>query len=105
MEFVTVAQAGDIPEGQTRVVRVGQDEIGIVKVKGTFYAFANICTHDEGPIAEGELEECAIICPRHGARFDLATGAVLSLPAVSPLPVYEVKVEGNDIKVSRTPRC
>ncbi len=103
-EFIRVAQTGDIPPGQVKVVTVNRQEIGIANVDGVFYAFANVCTHDDGPVAEGELEGCILTCPRHGARFDLSTGAVLSLPAVRPIPVYEVRLEGNDLKVSCTPR-
>jgi len=103
-EFVTVAQVGDIPPGQVKVVVVDEQEVGIANVGGKYYAFADVCTHDDGPVAEGELDECVITCPRHGARFDIASGAALSLPAVVPIPVYDLVVEGNHIKVRRTPR-
>jgi 3-phenylpropionate/trans-cinnamate dioxygenase ferredoxin subunit len=103
-EFVIVAHVADILPGQVKVVTVDGQEIGVANVDGAFYAFADVCTHDDGPLVEGDLDGCIITCPRHGARFDVSTGAALSLPAVAPIPVYSLKVEGPDIKISRTPR-
>ncbi len=103
-DFVTVAHVNDIPPGQVKVVALDGHEIGIANVDGNLYAFANVCTHDDGPVAEGELDGCVIVCPRHGARFDISTGEALALPAVVPLPVYDLKIEGTEIQVRRTPR-
>jgi 3-phenylpropionate/trans-cinnamate dioxygenase ferredoxin subunit len=103
-EFVLVAQTSEIAPGQVKVVAVEGQAICLANASGRFYAFADVCTHDDGPLAEGELDDCAITCPRHGARFDISTGAVLSFPAVVPIPVYDLKVEGTAILVSRTPR-
>ena len=87
-EFVTVAKVGEIVPGTVKVVRVDGVPIGVANVDGEFYAFADVCTHDGGPVAEGELDDYQIECPRHGARFDIRTGAVKLLPAVVPIPVY-----------------
>ncbi len=102
-EFIAVAKASEIEEGKVKVVRVGDAPVGVTLVEGEYLAFADVCTHDGGPVAEGELDDHTIECPRHGARFDIRTGAVLSLPAVVPIPVYAVKVDGETIKVSRKP--
>ncbi len=102
-EFVVVAQTSEIEEGKVKVVRVGDAPVGVTKIEGEFYAFADVCTHDDGPVAEGELDEYTIECPRHGAKFDIRTGRVLQLPAVVPIPVYAVKIEGEQIKVSKKP--
>ena len=102
-EFVTVAQTGEIESGTVRVVNVDGVAIGVANVDGEFFAFADVCTHDDGPVAEGDLEEYEIECPRHGARFDIRTGAVRQLPAVTPIPVYAVRIEDDEIKVSREP--
>ncbi len=102
-EFVAVAKIGEIEEGQVKVVRVGDGPIGLTKVEGEFFAFADVCTHDDGPVAEGELDEYIIECPRHGAKFDIRTGKVRQLPAVTPIPVYAVKVEGDTVLVSKKP--
>ncbi len=100
--YVTVAKTADIAPGTVRVFQVDRQDVAIANVNGEFYAFADVCTHDGGPVAEGELdvEECEIECPRHGARFDIVTGAVRSMPAVVPLPVYPLIVEGDKIKVN-----
>ena len=103
-EFVTVAKTTEIAPGTVKVTRVDESPIGIANVDGEFYAFADVCTHDDGPVAEGELDEYIIECPRHGARFDIRTGAVRQLPAVVPIPVYDLRVEGDEIKVSTSPR-
>jgi 3-phenylpropionate/trans-cinnamate dioxygenase ferredoxin subunit len=83
------------------VFDVDGQAVAVANVDGQFYAFADVCTHDNGPVAEGELDGCVIECPRHGARFDITTGAVLSMPAVVDLPVYDLTVEGDDIRLSR----
>jgi 3-phenylpropionate/trans-cinnamate dioxygenase ferredoxin subunit len=97
--FVTVARVGEIPEGGVKIVRVDDQSIAIFNVAGAYYAMDDICTHDGGPLAEGPIEDHVIECPRHGARFDIRTGAVLSLPAVVPVPTYAVRLEGDEIKV------
>ena len=68
----------------------------MVNLDGKFYAIEDVCTHDGGPLGEGEAGWLrSSICPRHGARFDVRTGAALKMPAVEPAPTYEVKVEGG----------
>jgi 3-phenylpropionate/trans-cinnamate dioxygenase ferredoxin subunit len=102
-EFVTVAKTSEIAPGTVKVVRVNDVPIGVANVDGEFYAFADVCTHDDGPVAEGELDGYQIECPRHGARFDIRTGAVKLLPAVVPIPVYPLQVVGDEIQVSSVP--
>jgi 3-phenylpropionate/trans-cinnamate dioxygenase ferredoxin subunit len=102
-EYITVAKTSEIEEGKVTVVRVGDAPVGITLIDGEYFAFADVCTHDDGPVAEGELDEYQIECPRHGARFDIRTGRALSLPAVVPIPVYAVEVDGDSIKVSKRP--
>src|SRR3972149_2108676 len=98
-EWVKIAKVGDIPPGTVKVVGSGRRHIALCHVDGGFYAIADVCTHDGGPLGEGELYGDEIECPRHGARFDVRTGAVLSLPAVKPVASYPVRVEGSDIYV------
>src|SRR5512141_3107517 len=102
-DFVAVATTNEIEEGKVTVVRVGDAPVGVTLIEGEYFAFADVCTHDDGPVAEGELDEYTIECPRHGAKFDIRTGRVLQLPAVVPIPVYEVEVDGDVIKVSKKP--
>ena len=97
--FVTVAKVGEIPEGGVKVVRVEDQPVALFHVDGAYYAMDDLCTHDGGPLAEGTLVGEEIECPRHGARFNVKTGAVLCMPATSPVPTYAVKVVGDEIKV------
>ena len=95
-----VAKLSEIPDGATKRVEV--DGIGVLLCNcgGTIYAIEDVCTHDGGPLDEGDLQDCRIMCPRHGALFDVRTGAALTLPAVIPLPTYAVRVEGDEVFVS-----
>jgi 3-phenylpropionate/trans-cinnamate dioxygenase ferredoxin subunit len=72
-------------------------EIAICNVGGDFYAIEDVCTHDGGPLDQGTLEGKCIVCPRHGAMFDVTTGAALTLPAVMPVATYEVRRDGDDL--------
>ena len=99
MAFEKAANVSDVPEGQAIVVEVDDEEVALCNVKGEIYAVANLCTHDGGPLGEGCLLGDEIECPRHGARFDVRTGAVKALPAILPIPTYEVKVEGDEVRV------
>ncbi len=105
-DFVRVARLQDIPPGGRLIVHLPDDDlpVAIFNVDGHFYCMADECTHDGGPVAEGDLDGYAIECPRHGARFDIRDGRVLAFPAISPVDTYEVKVEGDDILVRQTPR-
>jgi len=98
--FSRVADASDIPAGRVKTVVVGDRRIALCNVDGQFYAIDDLCTHDGGPLDQGELAGDVIECPRHGARFDVKTGKVLALPAVKPLTTYPLRVEGNEIWVA-----
>jgi 3-phenylpropionate/trans-cinnamate dioxygenase ferredoxin subunit len=97
-----VAKTADVAPGTTRKVVVDGAELLVCNVDGTFYAIEDVCTHDGGELDQGELEGCRIMCPRHGAYFDVTTGAALTLPAVLPVPTYPVRIEGDDIVIEMT---
>lgn len=97
--YVKVARADEITPGEKKTVEADGIEIVIVNLDGKFYAIEDVCTHDGGPLGEGELDGCQLICPRHGARFDVRTGEALTLPAFEPTPTYEVKIEDGDVLV------
>jgi len=103
-EFVKVATVEEIPPGQGRRVDVDGYRIAVFNVGGTFYAVDDTCTHEEASLAEGPVSGEIVACPKHGSRFHLPTGRVLSLPAVRPVNTYEVKVEGSDVLVLPQPR-
>ncbi|MFH2204728.1 MAG: non-heme iron oxygenase ferredoxin subunit [Elusimicrobiota bacterium] len=94
-----VAKAADIAPGKVKVVAVGELRIALCNVEGTFYAVEDVCTHDDGPLGEGALEGCRIKCPRHGALFDVKTGAAVSMPAIVPVRTFPVKVKAGEIYI------
>jgi 3-phenylpropionate/trans-cinnamate dioxygenase ferredoxin subunit len=97
--FVTVAKVGEIPVGGVKVVRMDDQPLALFHLADGYFAMEDLCTHDGGPLAEGVLDGEVIECPRHGARFNVKTGAVLSLPAVAPVATYAVRVQGDEIQV------
>jgi 3-phenylpropionate/trans-cinnamate dioxygenase ferredoxin subunit len=96
---VTIAKAAEIPPGAREVFEIDGLYVAVFNVDGRYYAVEDRCTHDDGPLAEGELDGYEIICPRHGARFDIRDGRVLSMPAVLPVPWFPVRVEGDEIQI------
>ena len=98
-EFVTVASTYEIPPGVMRKVSLADKDVVLANVDGNYYAIGNVCTHEEGPLDEGILDKYEIECPWHDSRFDLRTGAVTQGPADTPEPSYEIRVEGNSIRI------
>jgi 3-phenylpropionate/trans-cinnamate dioxygenase ferredoxin component len=94
-----IAKRSEIPTGATRRVVVNGTEVLLCNVDGEIYAIEDVCTHDGGELDQGELEGCRIMCPRHGAYFDVRTGTALTLPAILPVPTYAVRLDGDDIYV------
>ena len=100
MAFEKIGTKSDIPAGTVKVFEVNGRSLAVANLDGAeFYAIDNLCTHDNGPLGEGTLEGSQVECPRHGARFDVKTGAVKALPAVRPVRTYPVQVQGDDIAV------
>jgi len=99
MAFAKAANVREIAPGRVKVVEVQDEDVALCNVNGEIYAVANVCTHDGGPLGEGHLLGDEIECPRHGARFNVRTGQVKSLPAIIPIPIFKVKIEGDDILV------
>ena len=98
-EFIKVATLNELPSGQRLVIDYDGQDVGLINLNDEIYAVSDVCTHDDGPLEDGELQEYEVECPRHGARFDIRSGAALCLPATSPVPIYKVKVEGDIIYV------
>ena len=99
LEFVAVASLDEIGTGERLIFEVDQRSIVLFNIAGAFYAIDDLCTHDGGPVGEGEVDERAIECPRHGARFDLESGKALNLPAVVDIAAYPVRVENDQILI------
>lgn len=102
-EFVTVTRTGDIQPGEMKCFKIGRQRITVANVDGEFLAFDDTCTHEESSLSEGELFGETVECPLHGAAFNIRTGAVESFPATVPLPVYPVRVQGDEVQVSPDP--
>jgi 3-phenylpropionate/trans-cinnamate dioxygenase ferredoxin component len=97
--WVRVATVGDVPDGEPLGVMAGKEPVMLAKVDGDILAVSNVCTHEYVLMDEGWLDGELIECPQHGSQFDLRTGKACSLPATQPLPVYDVRVDGEDIFV------
>ena len=98
---IDVCPLSELPPGSVKVVEFDGEEIGVFNCNGTFYALEDRCSHDDGPLVEGGLdqEKCTVECPRHGSLFDLKTGKPLTLPAYVPVDTYVVTVENDTIKL------
>jgi 3-phenylpropionate/trans-cinnamate dioxygenase ferredoxin subunit len=102
MAWVDVCPADELPPGAMKLVPNGQfDQVGVYNCAGALRAIEDRCSHDDGPLCEGDWEPdaCVVTCPRHGARFDLETGRPLSLPAFQPVAVFPVRVEDGIVQV------
>jgi 3-phenylpropionate/trans-cinnamate dioxygenase ferredoxin component len=98
-QYVLAARESEIPEGESRIYDVEGTLVVICRVEGRLYAVEDRCTHDDGPLGEGYLDGFEIECPRHGARFDVRTGAVCRMPAVVPVESFPLKVEEGNVYV------
>ena len=101
MPEIEVAAADEFPPGSTKIVRHGSLFVGVYNCAGELYAIEDRCSHDDGPLCEGDWEqdECRVICPRHGSAFDLRSGRPLSLPAFEPVATFPVRVDDGVIRV------
>ena len=101
MPIIDVCPTHELPPGEMRLVEWEDLEIGVFNCLGQVYAIEDRCSHDDGPLVEGELDqdECTIECPRHGSLFDLKTGKPLTLPAYVPVETFPVIIEDDTIKL------
>ena len=103
--WTTVAGVPDVPEGEMAEFSVAGDDVLVANVGGKYRAIGATCTHAGCNLADdGELENSTVSCMCHGSVFDLATGEAVSPPASAPVPVYDVRVEGDEIQVAPRPR-
>lgn len=99
IEYFEIAPVSELPNGERLFVTLGDRQIVIFNIAGQLFAIGDVCTHDDGPLGDGDLEGYNIVCPRHGAEFDVRTGKVMQMPAVVDIPAYPVKVKDGVIFV------
>ncbi len=99
MEFAEIAPAAELPNGERLFVELGDKPIVIFNIAGQLFAIGDVCTHDGGPLGDGMIEDHNIVCPRHGAEFDVRTGQAVQMPAVIDIPAYPVQVRDGVIFV------
>ena len=104
MALITVGRVEELPPGSVKIVRAGQVAVGVYNLNGEFCAIEDRCSHDDGPLAEGDhdSERGVVICPRHGSEFDICSGRPLTLPAYQPVETFPVVVEDGVVKVDVT---
>ena len=98
-DFVPVAKVSDIPDPGKLTVEVDERIVVVFHVEGEYSCIDDVCTHDGGPLGEGELADHQIACPRHGAKFDIRTGEALTMPATQDTVAHQVKIEGDTVYV------
>lgn len=98
-DWTPVAPAADIEQGGYRTVDVDGTAVAVFNLGGTFFAIEDVCTHDGGRLAGGPVDGDQVVCPRHGARFCIRTGAALSAPAYEPAASLPVRVEQGEVQV------
>ena len=99
IEFVEIAPADELPNGERLFVEIESNPLVIFNIAGQFFSIGDVCSHDDGPVGEGDIEGNNIVCPRHGAEFDIRTGQAVQLPAVVDIPAYPVRVLDGMIQV------
>jgi 3-phenylpropionate/trans-cinnamate dioxygenase ferredoxin subunit len=99
---ISVCKLADLPQGEMRLIEVDGRKIGVFHCgDGELRAIEDRCSHDDGPLAEVEFDPaaCTVECPRHGSLFDISTGKPKTLPAYRPVETFEVRVDGDDVKL------
>ena len=101
MAEIIVAPVEELPPGTVKIVHAGEISVGVYNLNGRYCAIEDRCSHDDGPLCEGDFdaEDGIVVCPRHGANFDIRTGDALTLPAFEPVAVFPIRVEDGLVKV------
>lgn len=98
-QFFEILPEDELKDGERLFIEIGGKSIVLFKIAGEFFAIGDICSHDNGPVGDGEIEGNEIICPRHGGRFDIHTGKATSLPALVDIPAYPVRVNNDKVEI------
>ncbi len=99
-KWIDVADADGIADGEVKTFQVEAQRVAVARANGQLYAVQDLCSHDDGPLGDGDLEEYAIVCPRHGAKFDIRTGEVLAMPAAAPIETFPVMEKDGRIHIA-----
>jgi 3-phenylpropionate/trans-cinnamate dioxygenase ferredoxin subunit len=99
IQYYPVVKSSELANGERLFLEVSGIPVVIFNLAGNFYAIGDVCTHDNGPLGDGELVGYEVVCPRHGARFDIRTGKATRLPAVKPAPTFPIRLNGEMIEL------
>lgn len=99
LEFIEIAPISELQNGERLFVDVADISLVVFNIAGQFFAIGDICSHDDGLVGEGDLNEMHIVCPRHGAEFDIRTGKVMRMPAIVDIPAYPVRLVDGQIQI------
>ena len=99
VKFHSIISVSELPPGERIFLSIGKASIVLFNIAGAYYAIEDVCSHDDGPVGEGEVEGTIITCPRHGAKFDLRSGHAVAMPAVEDIPAYPVRVLDSTIQI------
>ena len=99
IDYIDIAPSDQLSDGERLFVEISGKSIVLLNLAGKLFAIGDVCSHDNGPVGDGEIEDSEIICPRHGARFDLRTGKATSLPALVDIPAYPVRIVNGMIQI------
>jgi len=98
-DYYLACPVEDVPAGKMQLVEVDDRLVIIFNVDGRYHCIDDVCTHDGGPLSDGELEGCQITCPRHGAKFDITNGQAITMPATQATGSHEVKLDDGNLYV------
>jgi 3-phenylpropionate/trans-cinnamate dioxygenase ferredoxin subunit len=99
IDYIAVAEAAEVGNGDRLFIQIDNLDLVVFHIAGEYFAIGDVCSHDGGPVGEGEVSGSEVACPRHGARFDLRTGKALSLPAIVDIPAYPVRIVDGQLEV------
>lgn len=99
IKYFPIVDASEFSNGEQLYVEIEDIELVVFNIAGEVFAIGDVCSHDGGPLGDGEIEDYEVICPRHGARFDVRTGKATALPAVVDIPAYPVRIQQGQIEV------
>lgn len=99
VEYLDIAPESELPNGERLFIEVEGRSLVIFNIAGQFFSIGDVCSHDDGPVGDGDIEGYNIVCPRHGAEFDIRTGQAVQMPAVVDIPAYPVRVVDGMIQV------